>query len=243
MLVQPEFPGHRRADPKRRAELTVYDGLSQSETPGRALYEVRPLATAPQLDFAVWLEAIAVYGVQVKGGHYELADGQWHLVTATGRSPKNSPLTQTWDAALAIHDVIKDRLHRQTVVIPALLMPDMEPDPVIEEAAEAARVHVLWQTDRLVHRLAGLVVHHRIYSPPTARSIQEEAELIMPGLGGPPASPTPPEQPDPAAAPTPVVIHNVEKLEVHINAGGLNDMVTVLERLLDGLTPDSADQD
>ena len=234
MKIQPEFPAHRRDDPKRRAELAVYEELAQSNTPGRALYEVRPIDSAPQLDFAVWLQGTALYGLQVKGGHYVAEGGTWYLETANGRLTKPSPLTETWDAAMAIHDAISARLHRQTYIIPVLVMPDMEPDPVIEEAAAAHRVHVLWGTDQLVEDLQGLVRDQRIFSPPTARGIQEEAEQMMPGLAESPATPATPETH--TDAPMPGVL--IQKVEIHIHAGGITDVVDALGHVLDRISPE-----
>ena len=235
MKIQPEFPAHRRDDPKRRAELAVYEALAQSDAPGRALYEVRPISTAPQLDYAIWLQGKALIGVQVKGGRRSAEGGNWYLETANGRVLKPSPLTETWDAAMAIHDASGARLHRQTYIIPVLVLPDMEPDPVIEEAAAAHRVHVLWGTDRLVERLQALAKDHRVFSPPTARSIQEEAELVMPGMAEPTAAP-----PTPPAAhtngPMPRVL--IEKVEIHVHAGGVTDVVDALGHVLDSITPE-----
>ena len=53
MIIQPAFPPHRRQDPRRRAEAIVYDQLAGSSLPGHALYELRPLPEAPELDLAV----------------------------------------------------------------------------------------------------------------------------------------------------------------------------------------------
>ena len=55
MKIYPPFPTCREATPTRRAEKLIYETLEASELDGLALYEVKPLSSAPQLDFAVWL--------------------------------------------------------------------------------------------------------------------------------------------------------------------------------------------
>ena len=56
MELYPPFPTCREDTPKRQAE--------------KQIYEVRPLPTAPQLDFAVWIVGVGIFGIQVKGGKY-----------------------------------------------------------------------------------------------------------------------------------------------------------------------------
>ena len=68
MIVTPEFPEHRLQDPRRQAEWRVYQEIAGSQAPGRALYEMRAGLHAPQLDFGIWLQDVAHYGLQVKGG-------------------------------------------------------------------------------------------------------------------------------------------------------------------------------
>ena len=72
MRILNEFPEHRRADPKRRAELQVYDQLAGSGAPGAAIYEIRAHRDAPEVDFMVWLQDTARFGMQVKGGRYAI---------------------------------------------------------------------------------------------------------------------------------------------------------------------------
>ena len=52
MKIYPPFPTCREATPTRRAEKLIYEALEASELDGLALYEVKPLSSAPQLDFA-----------------------------------------------------------------------------------------------------------------------------------------------------------------------------------------------
>ena len=68
MNIQPQFPPHRRQDPKRNSEAVVYDQLARSGHAGQSLYDLEAAPEAPALDFCVWLEDRACFGVQVKGG-------------------------------------------------------------------------------------------------------------------------------------------------------------------------------
>ena len=54
MDIQPQFPPDRRKNPKRHSEAEVYDLTDVPE--------------APDLDFSIWLEDRARFGVEVKGG-------------------------------------------------------------------------------------------------------------------------------------------------------------------------------
>ena len=120
MKIYPPFLTCREATPTRRAEKLIYETLEASELDGLALYEVKPLISAPQLDFAVWLLDVGTFGIQTKGGTYIIIDGEWYQVTDRGRIRKESPIPGTWDAAMAIHDVVQEHLRHKTFVIPVL---------------------------------------------------------------------------------------------------------------------------
>ena len=121
MKIFPPFPTCREATPTRRAEKRIYEALEASELDGLALYEVKPLSTAPQLDFAVWLLDIGTFGIQGKGGRYIMIDGEWHLITDRGQIRKESPIPGMWDAAMAIHDVVQEHLRHKTFVLSTTL--------------------------------------------------------------------------------------------------------------------------
>ena len=61
-----------------------------------------------------------------------MIDGEWHLVTDRGQIRKESPILGTWDAAMAIHDLVQEQLRHKTFVIPVLVLTDMEPDAEAE---------------------------------------------------------------------------------------------------------------
>ena len=76
MKIYPPFPTCREATPTRRAEKLIYEALEASDLDGLALFEVKPLSSAPQLDFAVWLLDVGTFGIQTKGGRYIIIDGE-----------------------------------------------------------------------------------------------------------------------------------------------------------------------
>ena len=145
MELYPPFPTCREDTPKRQAEKHIYEAFKSCDFDGRVLYEVRPLPTAPQLDFAVWIVGVGIFGIQVKGGKYLIIDGQWFLITDRGRSLRESPVPGTWDAAMAIRDVVQEMFHQSIFVIPVLAMPNMEPNEDIEALAGSRNVAMHWE--------------------------------------------------------------------------------------------------
>ena len=214
MKVNPNFPPSRLDIPTRQAERKIYDILVQADVPGRALYEAKPLPRAPQLDFAIWVEGLAHFAVQAKGGRYGTERGEWHLDTDRGRIRKPSPVMETWDAAMAVHDLVEERLGRRVFVIPVMAMPDMEPDDSIQEQAARKNVEVLFGLEDWMERLLALAERHKIFVPPTAASIEEEVILVMPELAALP----------PATADAQVIIHNVEHLHLHVGPEGVDGL-------------------
>ena len=88
MELYPTFPTCREDTPKRQAEKQIYEAFKSCDFDGRVLYEVKPLSSAPQLDFAVWIVGVGIFGIQTKGGRYIIIDGEWYLVTDRGRDPQ-----------------------------------------------------------------------------------------------------------------------------------------------------------
>ena len=215
MKTFPPFSASRADTPTRRAEKLVYEALEASDLDRLALYEVKPLSTAPQLDFAVWLLDIGTFGIEVKGGRYIIIDGEWHLVTDRGQIRKASPIPGTWDAAMPIHDLVQEQLRHRTFVIPVLVLTDMEPDAEIEALARSRSVAVHWGSpdtlvEHLVEHLVELAEERQVYVRPTAAGIAAEAGLVLPGAGRPTRTPEPP------AAPVQQVHIHVEHLHIHV---------------------------
>ena len=216
MRIQPEFPLCYGDDPMRRAEHSIYRILEESEAPGRALYEARVLPHGRQIDFAVWLEGIGRYAIEVKGGRYTIDPdtGEWYLLTAGGRYRKASPAAQAWAAAMSIPEAIKERFHRGIYIVAVLAMPDMERDQAIVDAAARNHVNLLFGTDRWVERLAELAGPHHIIVPPTEGQIEEEVPVIMPELAVPAAATHGPQ----------VVIQHVNEIHFHVGPDGVQDL-------------------
>ena len=183
MIVIPLFPDHRLREPKRMAELAVYRELEASDAPGTTIYEAKASRTCPEVDFALWIEGVGRYAMQVKGGIYRVQGGIWYLSTPRGEVRVPSPLPKIWDSTMKLHDYVQARVEdgRNPFFIPVLLLPDMEPDPAIEAWAEHTHVHVVFGTDDLVERLIDLAPHTRLLYPPTAEEIAEEIALVLPG--------------------------------------------------------------
>ena len=175
----------------------------------------RPLPTAPQLDFAVWIVGVGIFGIQVKGGKYLIIDGQWFLITDRGRSPRESPVPGTWDAAMAIRDVVQEQLHQSIFVIPVLAMPNMEPNEDIEALAGSRNVAMHWgdPSTRWSTTSSQLAIDRKVYITPTPASIAAQVQLVEPGLVLPRQAPAGLE------APQQLHIHVEQHLHIHIPQG------------------------
>ena len=224
MKIYPTFPTCRAEALTRRAEKLIYEALEASDLDGLALYEVKPLDSAPQLDFAVWLLDIGTFGLDVKGGRYIIIDGEWYLVTDRGRLRQESLIPGAWDAAMAIHDVIQEQLRHKTFVIAVLVMPDMERDEEIEALAKAHNVAVHWGSpDTLVEHLVELAAERQVYVRPTSAGIAAEAELVLPGATRAVRTS------DPLALPAHQVHIHIEHLHLHVGPEGLTGLQEVAD--------------
>ena len=180
-----KFPSTRRGKPKRRAERRVYEALANSNRQGFVFYEWRRGYEKIELDFAVWVEGLGRFALQVKGGRYLLIDGDWHLKTREGnKHVRSCPLDETKLAALDLHDDIKECA--QTVynpyVIPVLVFPDMEPDRAIEQLARRTGVYVIWGVGNLLADLEEIVRSRRVSEALGMDRIAGEVHAVTDGL-------------------------------------------------------------
>ena len=107
MRIYPDFPPHRRQDPRCRSEAIIYDQLSQCELPGHGLYELNPGPETVEVDFALWIEDPAgPHRPASQGGHYTVENTVWRLRLPAGADLVPCPLTQTWDGAIGIRDAL-----------------------------------------------------------------------------------------------------------------------------------------
>ena len=103
------FHAIRAAMPERGAERRIFQGLARSGRKGFTYYEWRRGYGRIEVDFAVWVQDLGRFALQVKGGHYLLIDGEWHLHTRRGlKAIDNSPLDEAWLGALDLHDDIEE---------------------------------------------------------------------------------------------------------------------------------------
>ena len=180
-----EFPSGRRRKPKRQAERRVYAALAGSDRQGFCYYEWRRGYECIELDYAVWIEALGRFALQVKGGRYLLIDGEWYLNTRAGlQRVKSCPLDETKLAALDLHDDIKECA--QTVynpyVIPVLMFPDMEPDRAIEQLARRTGVYAIWGVGNLLADLEEIVRSRSVSDTLPAERIAGEVLAVTDGL-------------------------------------------------------------
>ena len=213
MKTNPKFPPSRLTDPMRRAERDIYQAVEASPIPGRALYEVKVTKHAAQVDLVLWAEAVTTFAVDLKGGPYEIHDGELCLVTDQGRTPKPGLLAKVWDSSMEISRFIERKLGRGMYIIPVLGLTDMERNEAIRDMAARRQVEVIFGKDTWVERLVDLAGSHSIRHRPTEESIEQEVLVIMPELA-----------PAPTPASSQVVIHNVEQLHIHVGPEGIETL-------------------
>ena len=213
MKINPKFPPSRLTKPQRRAEREIYQALESIEIPGWTLYEVKVTREAPQIDFLVWVEGVAVFAVQLKGGIYMIRDGELCLLTDRGTFPKEGLLGTVWDSSRAIPEFIQGKLHRGMYIIPVVGFPDMEQDDDILDMAARRQVEVIFGKEDWVDRLVALAGCHPIWYRPTEVTIEQEVLAIMPELA-PAASPHHPQ----------VIIHHVDQLHIHVGPEGVETL-------------------
>ncbi len=186
MLMYPrEFPAIRRKRLKRRAERRIYKALAGSDRQGFVYYEWRRGYGRIELDFALWIVGLGRFALQVKGGHYLLIDGDWHLKTNDGLVPiEKSPLDEAWLAALDLHDDIEELAATpyNPYVIPVLAFADMEPDPAIDGLARRKGVYLVWRSDDLVADLIAVAHGRGVPDALPMDRIRREVSAVTDGL-------------------------------------------------------------
>ena len=131
MRICPEFPEYHHNDPKRQAELRVYQEIEATQLSGQALYGVKAAKHSPEVDFVIWGEDVACFAVEVKGGIYLVENGTLFRQGPNGPEQVANPLPKAMDGTLSIRNAINDRLEGACYVISTLLFPDMEENPEI----------------------------------------------------------------------------------------------------------------
>ena len=184
MIITPEqFPIERRNDPKRRAEAAVFDVLAESDRCGHALYERGAPGRSRRTDFALWLENVGRFAIEVKGGDYAFDPEleQWMLHTPDGLEAKSSPLQQADDSAMGLRNQIYRQVGFKVFIIPVVVFPDMAPDAVIEQYAQSTNVRVIWGTEHLLADLEAVARRIVVDHPPRASYIKNEVRAVTVG--------------------------------------------------------------
>lgn len=180
-----KFPDERRSDPKRRAEAAVFDALSAICRSGYGIYEMRLRRKGQQVDYAIWLDGLGRFAIQVKGGVYRRDDqGNWYLGTYDGKwEPKPSPVLETVDGRLEMHDAIDRAVSFYGFVGGVLIFPDMGRDQDMERlACNTDDVGIVWGLDHLeqdLERIAEMVGFRRPPTPAHSRNEQEQVFALM----------------------------------------------------------------
>ena len=179
MRIQPEFPEYHHNDPKRQAELRVYQEIANSQRPGQALYGVNAARHSPEVDFVVWVEDVACFAIEVKGGSYSVENGTLFRHGPIGPEQVSNPLPKAMDGTLSIRNAINDRIEGACYIISILLFPDME-EHEIRRWAQDSRTNVMFGTDSLVRRLTELDDVATVRYRPPAYRIEQEVAVLMP---------------------------------------------------------------
>ena len=159
--------------------------MADSDREGFVYYEWRRGYGYIELDFAVWVEGLGRFALQVKGDHYRLIDGDWHLKKREAfQHVASCPLDETKLAALDLHDDIEEQAETayNPFAVPVLVFPDMEPDPVIEKLASRKGVYVFWRTGALVNDLTGIARNRGGLDALSMRRIPREVYAVTDGL-------------------------------------------------------------
>ena len=168
-MIPDQFDQDRRQDPKRAAEARVYDALQNLDHGGCGIYEFRYRRGGREVDVALWLDGLARFAVQVKGGQYDMDEtGQWHLVRSDGRRDTvGSPLSATVDACMEMRNAVREATGFQTFVVGVLVFPDMLRNESMERAAlNHKHVHIVWGLDDLSQDLRRIATREETITHP-----------------------------------------------------------------------------
>ena len=180
-----EFPEQRRNDPKRRAEAEVFDALVNMRKDGRGIYEMRCRPDGQQVDYPIWVDNLGRIAGQVKGGEYRLDDDAgWQLRTYEGKwESKPSPVQETVDGRIEMHDAIGKATSYYSFVAGVLFLPDMKRNLDMERLAwNRDHVCIVWGLDSLeldLERIAERVGFRRPPKPTHSRNEQRAVHELM----------------------------------------------------------------
>ena len=213
--------------PDKAGLRQVHTQLEVCQEPGQALYFPKENPRIRRPDFLLGLEDRAYFGLKVAVQPHGVERGKLVLVpAAAGVTPPLSPVGSVSAHAVGISKDVMRRLGYRIFVIPVAVFVGEDPDNTVQAWAIAHNVRLLFSTDRLVDRLAGIAREYadQIYAPPTMAEIQEVIGVLnAPGLPpadvAPEASPAPTSDTDLTARQ--VIIQHADTVNVYtIGAGG-----------------------
>ena len=181
-MLPEEFPPQRREDPKRKAEVRVFDALENLSHNGHGIYELRFREKGRQLDFALWLDRWGRFALQIKGGIYRLEkDGKWYLLKPDGSWIEvASPLEETEEGCIEMHNAIEAASNYYGFVVGVLVFPDMERDEQMEWVARNHHhVHIVWGVETLQEDQERIAKHVGIERPPKPYHSEYECRRVF----------------------------------------------------------------
>ena len=161
--------------------MGIFEALASSARVGFAYYEWRRDFHDGEVDFVLWIRGLGRVALQVKGGHYELVEGEFHLQTWDGPvRVATSPLDEAWLGALDLHDDIREKagVAYDPFVVPILALPDMEPDADIARLANRKRVHLVWRCADVAQAVADVLRSQPVRQPLTWLQISAEVSAV-----------------------------------------------------------------
>ena len=182
IMIPEQFDQDRRRDPKRAAEVRMHDALQNTDLEGHGIYEFCHRRGGREVDFALWVNGLARFAVQVKGGRYHLDDaGRWYLERPAGRRESvGSPLSATVDGSMELKNAIREATTYSTFVVGVLIFPDMARDEDMERAVRNRKhVHIIWGLDNLAQELRRIATEKEtITHPPEPGHSRNEWEAL-----------------------------------------------------------------
>ena len=163
-------------DPEKAGLRQVYTQLEVSQEPGQALYFPRANPHIRRPEFLIGLADRAYFALQVADQPHGVRDGKLVLVPpAPGVTPTLSPVGSVSAHSVGISKDVKQHLGYRVYVIPVAVFVGMDPDNTVQAWAINHNVRILFSTDRLVDRLAGIAREYadQIYVPPDIAEIKK----------------------------------------------------------------------